>query len=470
MKNTIFNSEKSKIKHINKSDNELDLEINLNSNDNNNSDNSSDSNLNMDNKFDSNSNSESGSESGSESEWCTESSTSSEHEEETQNFMGDLLNNKYIVLHKIGGGAFSSVWLSYNSIDSKYYILKIQFEDDYDDGLMEGKMLTRMKNNYIIKIYERFIINKNRVCLVLEVLGECLCSLLDYNSNTGLSIPIVKKITKQLLDGVKYLHESRKLIHTDLKVENILLTSISPKIQQMKTDFEKTDLIKRFLELNKIQFSNLPSNRKKRNKIIKNKKDNLFKHYKDFVCETLSNFNYSNDLVEKININSDNCDIKIADFGTCVELDDMFTDELQTEYYRSPEIILGYKYNEKIDIWSVGCIIVELLTGNLLFDPKKSKKYNRTTNHLLDIVELFGQFDKSMISKCKYKNKFFNKKNEIINCPEIEFSSLKQFFIINELSEKDAKELSQFLLPFFKFKPKERISANDALKLSWLTT
>ena len=61
------------------------------------------------------------------------------------------------------------------------------------------------------------------MCLALEVLGECLCSLLDNKNNNGLPISLVKRISKQLLTGVQYLHEERKIIHTDLKPENIML-------------------------------------------------------------------------------------------------------------------------------------------------------------------------------------------------------------------------------------------------------
>ena len=67
--------------------------------------------------------------------------------------------------------------------------------------------------------------------------------------------------------------------------------------------------------------------------------------------------------------------------GTCLELDDLFSDELQTEYYRAPEIILGKKYNEKIDIWSIGCVIVELITGNLLLILK-----NQNISHDVKII------------------------------------------------------------------------------------
>ncbi len=41
---------------------------------------------------------------------------------------------------------------------------------------------------------------------------------------------------------------------------------------------------------------------------------------------------------------------------------------VQTRSYRAPEVILGCPYDEKIDIWSIGCIIAELYTGRMMFE------------------------------------------------------------------------------------------------------
>ena len=40
---------------------------------------------------------------------------------------------------------------------------------------------------------------------------------------------------------------------------------------------------------------------------------------------------------------------------------------MQSRFYRAPEVILRLKYTEKVDIWSLGCILVELYTGEPLF-------------------------------------------------------------------------------------------------------
>ena len=55
-------------------------------------------------------------------------------------FVGDVINNQYMLLYKIGWGSFSSVWLTYDIIDDKFYALKIQTPDDYDEGIKELKI------------------------------------------------------------------------------------------------------------------------------------------------------------------------------------------------------------------------------------------------------------------------------------------------------------------------------------------
>ena len=45
----------------------------------------------------------------------------------------------------------------------------------------------------------------------------------------------------------------------------------------------------------------------------------------------------------------------------------------QTRYYRSPEVILGLDFNKKIDLWSLGCKLYELVTGKILFYTCKNE-------------------------------------------------------------------------------------------------
>jgi serine/threonine-protein kinase SRPK3 len=44
--------------------------------------------------------------------------------------------------------------------------------------------------------------------------------------------------------------------------------------------------------------------------------------------------------------------------------------DIQTRQYRAPEILIGAKWNERVDNWSMACLTFELLTGDYLFDPR----------------------------------------------------------------------------------------------------
>lgn len=65
---------------------------------------------------------------------------------------------------------------------------------------------------------------------------------------------------------------------------------------------------------------------------------------------------------------NENCDLKICDFGLARVKDSQMTGYVATRYYRAPEIMLTWqKYDVEVDIWSVGCILAEMLSGKPLF-------------------------------------------------------------------------------------------------------
>lgn len=74
----------------------------------------------------------------------------------------------------------------------------------------------------------------------------------------------------------------------------------------------------------------------------------------------------------------DNFDIKIADLGFAQEFDREQGLELVlgTPLYMAPELVLHQKYNEKVDVWSLGVITYQLLTGKTPFDGAKIKDIN----------------------------------------------------------------------------------------------
>jgi serine/threonine protein kinase len=60
-------------------------------------------------------------------------------------------------------------------------------------------------------------VNGTHVCMVFEVLGHNLLKLIIRSNYRGIPIANVKTITKQVLQGLDYLHRKCQIIHTDVR-------------------------------------------------------------------------------------------------------------------------------------------------------------------------------------------------------------------------------------------------------------
>ncbi|KAF2816836.1 kinase-like protein [Mytilinidion resinicola] len=95
-------------------------------------------------------------------------------------------------------------------------------------------------------------------------------------------------------------------------------------------------------------------------------------------------------------------EIKVIDFGSsCFENEKVYT-YIQSRFYRSPEVILGMSYGMPIDMWSLGCILAELLTGYPIFPGENEQE------QLACIMEIFGPPEKHLIEKSSRKKLFFD--------------------------------------------------------------
>ena len=119
---------------------------------------------------------------------------------------------------------------------------------------------------------------------------------------------------------------------------------------------------------------------------------------------------------ENLMITDDN-DIVIIDFGNSNYEGSMNNHELyyfQSRYYRSPNIILGKQITYDIDMWSLGCIIYEMITNNVLFQGWKSITYRTSNNQLLLYINYLGIPDTSYLEDCKQKDLYFIKNEDTL--------------------------------------------------------
>ncbi|KAL7743052.1 hypothetical protein ACLKA6_005797 [Drosophila palustris] len=95
--------------------------------------------------------------------------------------------------------------------------------------------------------------------------------------------------------------------------------------------------------------------------------------------------------------------IKIVDFGSSCQLGQRIYQYIQSRFYRSPEVLLGIQYDLAIDMWSLGCILVEMHTGEPLFSGCNE------FDQMNKIVEVLGMPPKYLLDQAHKTRKFFDK-------------------------------------------------------------
>uniref|UniRef100_A0A8C6Q9T0 mitogen-activated protein kinase n=1 Tax=Nothobranchius furzeri TaxID=105023 RepID=A0A8C6Q9T0_NOTFU len=100
---------------------------------------------------------------------------------------------------------------------------------------------------------------------------------------------------------------------------------------------------------------------------------------------------------------SENCDLKILDFGLARQTESEMTGYVVTRWYRAPEIIFNWMhYSQTVDVWSSACILAEMITGHVLFPGHDS------IDQLTKILNLTGTPDPSLVKKMQSKDvRFF---------------------------------------------------------------
>uniref|UniRef100_T1JE83 non-specific serine/threonine protein kinase n=1 Tax=Strigamia maritima TaxID=126957 RepID=T1JE83_STRMM len=345
--------------------------------------------------------------------------------------LGDLFENRYLVIRKLGWGSFSTVWLCQDLQDTRFVALKIVRSAPLfaKVALREIELLKCVEHhntghhhkNAVVRFLDDFIItgvNGTHICMVFNILGQNLSKI------KKIPLAQVKNIIKSLLENLDYLHNTCKIIHTDIKPENVCLNNNG------------------IVDVSAAQWENLSKNISSDQ--LSAAKDQLRAH--NASC-------------------NQTCDVAamplvaIADLGNSCWVDRHFADVIQTRFYRAPEVIIGKDYGPSADVWSTACLAFELATGDLLFPVLFDGKYRgsdvvsaRANDflHLDLIMELYGR-------GIQTERVVFN----AFSCGL--FKKLKERY-----DASDARQFTDFLQPMLIFDPSQRSSVKDALEHQWL--
>ncbi|OVA20083.1 Protein kinase domain [Macleaya cordata] len=206
-----------------------------------------------------------------------------------------------------------------------------------------------------------------------EVIGKgsygVVCSAYDTHTGEKVAIKKINDIFEHVSDATRILREIkllRLLRHPDIvEIKHILLP---PSRREFKDIYVVFELMESDLH-----------------QVIKANDDLTPEHYQFFLYQLLRGLKYIHtanvfhrDLKPKNILANADCKLKICDFGLArVAFSDaptaiFWTDYVATRWYRAPELCGSFfsKYTPAIDIWSIGCIFAEILTGKPLFPGK----------------------------------------------------------------------------------------------------
>ncbi|GME95682.1 unnamed protein product [[Candida] boidinii] len=579
-------------------------------------------------------------------------------------FLGEhYKNSRYILVRKLGWGHFSTVWLAKDTKKNRHVAMKIvrSARNYRETAIDEIKLLSKINHtdplhpghDHLIKLLDYFDHkgeNGTHICMVFEVLGENLLSLIKRYKHKGLPLKFVKQISKQILFAMDFLHRQCGIIHTDIKPENIMLEIEDvEKIVEFLENTEREKLILRKvstrLSSNKNSINNLSksnsnsvhsntntsitsnnnnnnnNNDQEQKQPLQSKSSSQIQSYNipqsqsslnrnpssvhkvDSIdikiplptaaseenspqfsmrkarrhtiitgsqplpsplrsrsasfftsplssalnslndngtstsnnrsshnstgatdeyenMNSLSNSNLSpiqnsgsnasmggfdfssytdnknsiqnlQDLMKKPHLlksmidedplsvpppsadeiqDDDIIKIKIADLGNACWVYKHFTEDVQTRQYRSPEVILGAPWGCSADIWSVGCLIFELITGDYLFDPTEGPSFGKNDDHLAQIIELVGAIPPDVIAAGYDAKKYFHS-----DCKHLrKIRNLKPWPLESVLlekykfSESDSHEITDFLSGMLITDPRLRMDAAGLSNHYWL--
>ncbi|KAH7653159.1 Non-specific serine/threonine protein kinase protein [Dioscorea alata] len=419
----------------------------------------------------------------------------------------------YVVQSKLGWGHFSTVWLAWDTVHSRYVALKVQKSaQHYTEAAMDEITILKQiaekdpdDTRCVVKLLDHFKHsgpNGHHVCMVFEYLGDNLLTLIKYTDYKGIPIPMVKEICRHILIGLDYLHRELSIIHTDLKPENILLcTTIDPSKDPRSSS--TPPIIPTIIsddpppKIPALTNGDLTRNQKKK---IKRKAKRAAAATAESSGATTAadadgvedngDSNTGNDeggvsgaahdgtgqaqrrgskaTRRKLALAADlRC--KLVDFGNACWTYKQFTSDIQTRQYRCPEVLLGSKYSTPADLWSFACICFELATGDVLFDPHSGDNFDRDEDHLALMMELLGMMPRKIALGGRYSREFFNRYGDLRHIRRLRFWPLNKVLVEKyDFSEQDANYLADFLTPILDFVPDKRPSAAQLLQHPWI--
>ncbi|GJC94785.1 hypothetical protein ColKHC_03611 [Colletotrichum higginsianum] len=350
--------------------------------------------------------------------------------------IGDVYDEKYQVLGKLGFGSTSTVWLARNL---HYVALKIYTVDGGNlEEFQTYEALGKGNRSHPGYPHVRTALDTFKLkrpndgsvmhhCLVQNPMWDSWKDVVRWNPAGLFNEELLKAGLAKLFLALDYLHSECKVVHTDIKAENIMLELVDVTVLEAFARSEMED----------------PSPRKFVDgaPIYKSRQFGRPKKFGDVV---------------------------LGDFGAAVRGDRKRNHDAQPNVYRSPEVMLKTEWSYPVDIWNVGVMIWDLFEGRHLFqgsDPKEKKYLTRA--HLAELVALLGPPPPDLLLRGKRSGEFFAVDGRwIADIPIRQSQGLDGSITRLECQKKEA--FLTFVKGMLQRRPEDRKTASQLYEDPWL--
>jgi len=285
-------------------------------------------------------------------------------------------------------------------------------------------------------------------CLLTNPLRSHVHAFRASAPSGRLPVHIVKPIIACVVDALQVLH-SRNIIHADIKSDNVLFLG-PDTIEIEETIATDPPLVDGTFTFNGTQypiFRSQPFNPK------------ISWDASPFIAETIQ--------------------VVLSDLGAALWADKPKPPgDIGAFALRAPENIIRAECDEKIDIWAIGCMTYELLTGQILFQPQHAANLTADEGMLLLQYAFTGEtLSKDVIEQSHVKEKYFDREDVFIKSKSNPYprQTLKQLLTEHcrsgpspELSETQINAAAGFIGDCLRLSPRDRLDVYQLVMHRWL--
>ncbi|KAF5461575.1 hypothetical protein F2P56_017657 [Juglans regia] len=391
--------------------------------------------------------------------------------------LGENLTPRYKILCKMGEGTFGRVLECWDRQTREYVAIKVvrSIRKYRDAAMIEVDVLQHLAkndkgNSHCVQIRNWFDY-RNHICIVFEKLGPSLFDFLKRNKYCPFPVDLVREFGRQLLESVACVWIVHSLLSYLLILFFLSFLTNNPDLFLGLFCLSRSEFcFDFFLLLTSFFALSYPADMHDLHLIHTDlKPENILlvssEHIKLPGCKLAMVQRFSSDEMQFRCLPKSSA-IKLIDFGSTAFDNQNHSSIVSTRHYRAPEVILGLGWSYPCDLWSVGCILIELCSGGALFQTHENLE------HLAMMERVLGPLPEHMVQRADRGAEKYFRRGSRLNWPEGAVSresirAVNKLYCLKDLVSQHVvssrSSLADLLQGLLKYDPSERLTARQAL-------